>query len=413
MLKKLKLKFILLSMTSLFILLTVIIAGMNIINYSSVVKEADTILSVLEVNKGIFPDLKPKIGDMPNDRLPPKFSPETPHESRYFSVSWDKDKKIKNVDVSRISAIDKDEAIEIAQNAILNKANSGFINEYRYIIGEDFDGKRITFLDCGRRLDAFYSFFWTSVAIAVIGYIIVFVIIFILSGRIIKPINEAYQKQKQFITDAGHEIKTPLTIIKANADILEMEFTEPNESLIDIKEQTERLKSLTEELVLLSRMEEGGQNKEKIEFPLSEIVEEAATAFKNLILKENKVFICNVEPMLTLNGNDKDIRQLVSIFLDNALKYSNDNGTISIQLKKQNHSIFLSVYNTIDEKINPEQLRQVFDRFYRTDFSRNSETGGHGIGLSIAKAIVMSYGGKIKATANDSKSFTVTVTFPI
>lgn len=248
---------------------------------------------------------------------------------------------------------------------------------------------------------------------SVIGYAVVFVVIFILAGKIIKPIAESYEKQKRFITDAGHEIKTPLTIINANADMLEMEFDEPNESLIDIKEQTKRLKALTEELVMLSRMEETEQNIPKIEFPISEVVAETANYFKPLAENENKEFICNIEPMLTLNGNDKAIRQLVSIFLDNALKYSETHGTVSITLARQNRFIVLSVYNTVTGNVDPEQLKYVFDRFYRTDSSRNSETGGHGIGLSIAKAIVTAHGGKIKATTNDGKSFIVTATLPI
>ncbi len=410
MIGKLKLKFILLSMTALLVLLTVIVSGMNIINYNSVIEEADSILSVLSQNRGMFPDFEPNAIGRPNDKLPPHLSPETPYESRYFSVSYNEMGDIVNVDVTKISAIDQEKAVMFANKV---KDDKGFIGEYRYIVSDDIVGTRITFLDCGRKLEAFNKFLVSSILMSVIGYAVVFVIIFILSGKIIKPIAEAYEKQKRFITDAGHEIKTPLTIINANADILEMEFDEPNESLIDIKEQTKRLKTLTEDLVMLSRMEEAEGGLPKIEFPISEVVAEGACSFKNLATQENKEFICNIEPMLTLNGNDKAIRQLVSILLDNALKYSNNGGTVALTLARQNHSIILSVYNTVDGEINPEQLKYVFDRFYRTDTSRNSETGGHGIGLSIAKAITTSHDGKIKATTNDGKSFIITATFPI
>lgn len=410
MIQKLKLKFIILSMTALLVLLTVIVAGMNIINYNSVIEEADSVLSVLSQNRGIFPEFEPNAIGRPDDKLPPHLSPETPYESRYFSVSYNKMGDVVNVDVSKISAIDRENAIELADKV---SGNKGFIGEYRYIVSDDTEDTRITFLDCGRKLEAFNKFLVSSITMSVIGYAVVFVIIFILSGKIIKPISEAYEKQKRFITDAGHEIKTPLTIINANADILEMEFDEPNESLMDIKEQTKRLKTLTEDLVMLSRMEEAEGGLPKIEFPISEVVAECSCSFKNLAIQENKEFICNIEPMLTLNGNDKAIRQLVSILLDNALKYSNNSGTVTLTLARQNHSIMLSVYNTVDGEINPEQLKYVFDRFYRTDTSRNSETGGHGIGLSIAKAITTSHDGKIKATTNNGKSFMITATFPI
>ncbi len=410
MIHKLKLKFVLLSMTTLFVLLTVIVAGMNIINYNSVIDEADSILSVLSQNRGMFPDFEPDANLRPNDKLPPHLSPETPYESRYFSVSYNEMGDIVNVDVSKISAVDRGDAIKLASKV---RDRKGFIGEYRYVVGDDMGGTRITFLDCGRKLDAFNKFLISSIIMAGVGYAVVFVIIFILSGKIIKPIAESYEKQKRFITDAGHEIKTPLTIINANADILEMELGEPNESLIDIKEQTKRLKTLTEDLVMLSRMEESEGQMSKIEFPISEVVAEAVNSFKNIAVSEGKEFICNIEPMLTLNGNDKGIRQLVSILLDNALKYSNNGGTVALTLSKQNRSVTLSVYNTANGDINPEQLKYVFDRFYRIDTSRNSETGGHGIGLSIAKAIVTSHDGKIKAVTNDGKSFVITATFPI
>ncbi len=410
MIGKLKLKFILLSMTALLVLLTVIVAGMNIINYNSVVDEADAVLSVLSQNRGNFPDFEPDVGSRPNDNLPPHLSPETPYESRYFSVSYNEMGDIVNVDVSKISAVDQENAVAFASGVDDEK---GFIEEYRYMASVDRGGTRITFLDCGRRLQAFNKFLVSSIIMSGVGYAAVFVVIFILSGKIIKPIAESYEKQKRFITDAGHEIKTPLTIINANADILEMEFDGPNESLADIKEQTKRLKTLTEELVMLSRMEEADRQMPKIEFPISEVVAESACSFKNLASNDGKEFICSIEPMLTLNGNDKEIRRLVSILLDNAFKYSNDGGTVSLKLAKQNRSVILSVYNTVDSDINPEQLKYVFDRFYRADTSRNSEIGGHGIGLSIAKAIVTSHDGKIKAAANGGKEFVITAAFPI
>ncbi len=412
MIQKLKAKFILLSMTALFVLLAVIVTGMNVINYYSVIEDADFILSFLSQNKGMFPDMELIPDGRLNDRLPPEFSPETPYESRYFSVIYSENGDVLRVDVSKISAVDKENAVKLANEVNRSKAK-GFVGEYRYIVSYDFDGSRITFLDCGRKLDAFKTSLLSSIVMSVIGYAVVFFIIFILSGKIIKPIAESYEKQKRFITDAGHEIKTPLTIINTNIDILEMEFDEPNESLIDIKEQTKRLKNLTEDLVMLSRMEESEHSIEKIDFPISEVVTESVNSFKLLASSENKELICNVEPMLTLNGNDKAIRQLVFILLDNAFKYSPENSSVCVNLSRQSRFINLSVCNTTKDAVNNEQLKYVFDRFYRTDSSRNSETGGHGIGLSIARAIVTSHDGKIKATANDEKSFTVTATFPI
>lgn len=407
MIKRLKRKFVLLSMTSLLVLLVVIVAGMNLLNYRSVVEEADAILSVLTQNKGMFPDPTGR----PERKFPPKFSPETPYESRFFSVFYDETGRAVNVDVRKIASVSQEDAVSLADGVLEKDRLIGFSESYRYMVDRDPGGIRVTFLDCGRRLDAFRQFLISSVFMSALGLGAVFTVILILSGRIIRPIAEAYEKQKRFITDAGHEIKTPLTIINANADILELELGGENESLSDIKGQTQRLKSLTEDLVMLSRMEEAADKLPKIEFPVSEVVLEAAGGFRALAESENKELICEIEPMLTLNGNDKSIRQLVSVFLDNALKYSPEGSNINLTLTKQGRTIRLSVSNATDFDLNSEQLKHVFDRFYRTDSSRNSETGGHGIGLSVAKAIMTAHGGKIAAAMEGKNTFTVSALF--
>lgn len=408
MIRKLKLKFVVLAMTALFCLLAVIVAGMNVINYNSVVREADMILSVLSQNRGTFPEFGGEFGRP----LPNNMSPEVPYESRYFSVSLNESGDIVNTETSRIASVDENTAIEYAKTVSNRNKTQGFIDEYRYVLRSEPNGIRIVFLDCGRTLGSFYNFLTASIAMAFLGFIIVFVVIFICSGKIIKPIAESYEKQKRFITDAGHEIKTPLTIINANVDILEMELGE-NESLTDIQQQTKRLASLTNDLVMLARMEESENTLQKIEFPVSDVVMEIAKPFQTLALQQGKELVCNIQPMLTLNGNDKAIEQLVSIFMDNALKYSPEGGSISLDLVKQNKTIYLSVFNTTETEIRQNQLNQIFDRFYRIDSSRNSETGGHGIGLSVAKAIVSAHGGKIEAWSRDGHSFQISASFPI
>ncbi len=407
MIRKLKIKFVALAMASLFVLLTVIVGGMNLINYFSVTREADAILSILSQNNGSFPDFP----ENPNGFLPPDMSPEIPFESRYFSVFLNESYEFISANTNRIASVDKTQAKEYAQEIMDKGKSQGFVDEYRFVWKQESNGYRITFLDCGRKLDSFRSFLLASSGMALAGYVIVFVIVFILSGKIIQPIAESYEKQKRFITDAGHEIKTPLTIIHANVDILEMELGK-NESLSDISQQTKRLRSLTDDLVMLARMEESEETMQKIDFPVSEVVTEAARPFRTLAIQQGKEFTCTIQPLLTLKGNDKAIEQLVGILLENALKYSPTGGTVAFDLTKQNRSVCLSVFNTANTEIKGEQLNHVFDRFYRTDFSRNSETGGHGIGLSIAQAIVTAHGGKIQAMTQDGHSFRITALFP-
>jgi len=408
MIRKLRLKFIILAMTALISLLTVIVVGMNIINYNSIVTEADTILDILTQNKGKFPEF----GNNKFDRIPPNFSMETAHEIRYFSVFLDDDNNILNFETGKIASIDEQTARFFAKEVLKEKEKYGFINDFRYIINEDTKGARIIFLDCRRKLDSFYTFLFSSIFMTVTGLIIVFIIIFIFAGKIIRPIAESYEKQKRFITDAGHEMKTPLTIINANIDILEMEIGE-NESLTDIQLQTQRLCSLTNDLVTLVRMEETEDSLSKIDFPISEVASETVNSFCAVALNEEKELVFNIQPFLSLNGNDKSIRQLISIFLDNALKYSPKGGKINFELQKNNRNIVITVCNSTNVSIKEEQLSFIFERFYRTDESRNSMTGGYGIGLSIAKAIVNAHSGKINAWINKKNEFCICACFPI
>ncbi len=212
------------------------------------------------------------------------------------------------------------------------------------------------------------------------------------SGRIVKPFSDNYEKQKRFITDAGHELRTPLTIIEADTEVLEMDFGE-NEWLQDIREQTKRLADLTGSLVMLSRMEEGQNGNLKVEFPLSDMVEEVCHTFQAPAKIQGICMKTAITPMISIKGDEKAIRSLITILLDNAVKYTNERGRIDVTLGKKKNRIYLSVFNTT-EYISKEQTSRLFDRFYRTDISRNSQTGGYGLGLSIAAATADSHKGK-------------------
>ena len=411
MIKKLRIKLIAVSMVSLFTVLLVIAGTINLMNYIGIIKDADSILSVLAENDGVFPKSEVPPGGM-NPLIHDFRSPEVPYESRYFSVLLDGSGSVISVDTGKIAAIDTSEAIEYAQTMLEKSKDKGFFENYRYTKQVTEDGIRIIFLDCYRGLSTFRSFLLTSIGVSFFGMLAVFILMILLSKKIVKPISDSYEKQKQFITDAGHEIKTPLTIIDADAEILEMDYGD-NEWLKDIQTQVKRLTALTENLTLLSRLEEQSPLQEMmIEFPVSDVVSETAQSFQGPAKTRGKTFSMDIEPMLSFRGGEKSIRQLVSILLDNALKYSPEGGTVSISLKKQNKSLCLKVYNTA-QNVDTHNLDRLFDRFYRGDKSRSSETGGYGIGLSVAKAIVTSHKGKITASSKDGKSLTIAVTLPI
>ena len=271
--------------------------------------------------------------------------------------------------------------------------------------------------------------------------------IYFFSGKILKPVSESYEKQKRFITDASHEIKTPLTIIDANTEVIEMMEGE-NEWTNSTRKQVARLTSLTEKLVFLSRMDEEATKLEMLEFSLSDAILDTAEPFKAIARTKGKKLTIDVIDGILYTGDEKTIRQLVSILLDNAMKYSgcssvsfekdninkknlnktnlnkttqtqNDCVTttgdtapeIELTMRPSGKNRIITVWNTVDETANIKKGRQdmLFERFYRTDTSHNSKTGGFGIGLSAAYAIVKAHKGKITAESKDGRSIKFTI----
>lgn len=405
MIEKLRTKLIVASMLSLILVLTVIIGAASVLNYRDITTGADSILSLLKENDGDFPNLMEKKPEQHGEQ----FSPELPYESRYFTVYLKADGTTSSVNTGKIAAVDTETAISYAQTVAASGKTSGFLKDYRYISYAAGTETHIIFLDYGREMSSFRRFLYTSAGVSLGGSLAVFFLLLLVSGTIVKPFAETYQKQKQFITDAGHELKTPLTIIDADAQVLEMDWGE-NEWLDDIQAQTKRLAQLTNSMLLLARMEEQPQA-EKIQFPLSDVVQETAETFEALAKTRSKTLSLEIEPMLSMYGEETSIRQLLSILLDNAIKYSAENGTIAVSLKKQKNHIQLCVYNTV-QSIDRESLPHLFDRFYRADPSRNSRIGGYGLGLSIAFSIVSAHKGKIWAQTADEKSLYITASFP-
>ena len=421
MIKKLKTKFITLAMISLALLLAAIVAGMNIINYNDVVSDADARLDVLEQNAESFfynedPfDIFGGGGKLfgKRGRGGPFMTQDEAEESRFFTVLMDTNGQIININTSRIAAVDDEQAEEFASEVVSKGTEHGFIGEFRYSVCDVNGLTGITFLDCGRVLDSFRDFLKASILMSVIGLLIVFAVISYFAGRIVKPVAESYEKQRRFITDAGHEIKTPLAIIKANLDVIKIDPGSTEESLEEIGNQVDRLSGLTNDLVYLSRMEEADSTVVTSELPLSDVVSETADSFEALAKESGKRIEKEIEPMLSVNGNVKDMEKLMSILLENAVKYSADDEPIKVSLRREGKNALLEVSNKTSEAVSKESMDHVFERFYRMDESRSSASGGYGIGLSMANAIVNSCGGKIAAETNDGNDFIIKVSIPM
>lgn len=258
--------FVATAMLAVFIVLASMLGLINFLNYRNIINSTDEILELLAVNEGTFPK------EFDSDNIGNGFlgfsSPEIPYESRYFSVQLDPDGVLLLVDIDQIAAIDEDTAVSYAQEAMGSPNDRGFISTYQYLKRSSQDGTSIIFLGCGRNLSTLRAFFLLSILGGLGGFLLTFLVVLLLSGRILKPVAESYSRQKRFITDAGHEIKTPLTIIGADTTLLEMEWGE-NEWLTDIQKQITRLTELTNELIYLSKMEEDRQIP-MIVFPLSD-----------------------------------------------------------------------------------------------------------------------------------------------
>ena len=350
MIKKVKKRFILLTLASILLLFSILVAAMNLVNYRYVVRESDNLLEFLSRNHGTFPEP----GGDHKEPLPPHMSPEIPYETRYFSVLFREDGAVLSVETSRIASVDREAAVRLAKEALRLDRTKGSVENYRFCQREEGDMIRITFLDHRSKMDACFRYFLFSVFSSGITFVIVSLIILLFANRLIRPISESYEKQTQFIANAGHEIKTPLTIINANVDILEMEYGS-NEGFDEVRTQSERLASLTEELVLLTRMEEAENALRLIEFPVSEVVEDATAHFKVIAANENLLLQTDIKPMLSMHGDQKAIAQLVSILMDNAMKYTPTGGTVSISLKKQSRGVALSIWNDTKQPVDTQQ----------------------------------------------------------
>ncbi len=289
-------------------------------------------------------------------------------------------------------------------NEILNKKeNTGMLDSYQFYNTEKNNGTLIAFTDKSDETKVLRQFIRTTVIIGAITLVLLSFAGYFLSKKSIEPIKSAFEKQKQFISDASHELKTPLTVISANADVLYGEIGE-NKWLNYIKSQTERMNLLVNDLLNLTRLENNTSNFICTDFNLSQAVTNTALPFECRAFETNKKFIVDIEDGITVNGSEQHIKQMAAIFIDNALKYSNDGGMVRVKLKKQGEKRIFSVYNT-GSGVKEEEKDKIFERFYRSDDSRTRQTtGGYGLGLAIAKSIIDKHKFKINVENDEGKS---------
>lgn len=366
-------------------------------------RQADQITAMISENNGTVPQLKDYKQQQKNsqsfERYFNNYNEDSAYRTRFFRVFLDEDKKVTNVNMDHIAAVDVKKAVRMTKMAMLRRGKVGLVGSYRYR-KEYKDGqvRSIIFLDCKENQSFYHLAVTITITVSTLLTCLITIIFAIASKRAVRPFEINSNRQKQFITDASHELKTPLAIISANAEVLQYKG-DGNEWTQNIIDQTKHMGKLINQLLVLAKLDEVQEKSEKQEADLKLLLEETTRPFEEVATQKKVTLKLHLEEGVTIRVNREQIAQLVSILTENAAKYVNDGGKIVWRLTKTQHGAVLVVKNTTEKEL--PDTKRMFDRFYRSDSSRSSKTGGQGIGLSIAKKIVDSHKGSITAKAGD------------
>lgn len=381
-------------MLAVTILLVILLGAINTANAYSSKLQNERMLNTLLGSEIIFPpDSK---HNEPKKDLSPHGEEKSKIPTAYFKIRTDNSNNIISVDVSHINDITEDGAKEIFSR-INSKKAEGTVQNFRYKFTENKADNSINyyFIDTTIQTNNVLRVLFLSVIIGFAVWIAMLLLIILLSKKAIRPVAENIEQQKQFVTDAGHEIKTPLAIIMSNIEAMEL-YNGENKWSKNIKNQVDRLNGLTQNLLTLSKLDENNIAYSKELISLSEITEKTINMFSESAALKNISIEKRTEKNITLNTNKELFTMLISILIDNAVKYSQENGKIEIVLRQNAKNIFFEITNTCDAL--PQcPAGRLFDRFYRADTARTQKSGGYGIGLSAAKSITDTLGGSIYA----------------
>jgi two-component system sensor histidine kinase CiaH len=434
MVKQLQKKFIISAMLAVTILLVVLIGGINVFNYLTTSNDNDRLMEMLcysfetstkwnadttdntQSPQSINGTQKNTAADISGSQNNPDFPPQdngtkppddkknngfgrhdknAVDSARYAAVAIDKNGNIIRTDVTHISSLTEDEVTAITEALKNTASGTGTYSGFLYRISETkrAEGKVIILLDNGMQISSFFTVLFISVGAGIFGWLLMLLLVILLSKKTIAPVARSIEKQKQFVTNAGHEIKTPLAIILANTDAMELHNGE-NKWSKNIRAQTLKLSGLMQNLLMLAKMDESSAKLPMCSFDISTAAEDTVNAFIEPAALKGVMIEQDIQKGLQLNGNRDSIVQLMTVLLDNAVKYTESGGMIRAKLSGNDKNIALSIANTCEPIDHPEKL---FDRFYRGDSARTQKNGGYGIGLSVAQAIAELHKGTITA----------------
>ncbi|MBO5935376.1 MAG: HAMP domain-containing histidine kinase [Clostridia bacterium] len=407
MIKKTQHKFIAITLGAISLVLALILGLLNLSIYMAVLFNTHENITLIRDSRGII--FSNQNSFSPPENNAPFDAPDGNTRLSYIYV------RINNKNASAPPFITTnmtgtysgDEIYYLAEHLIKIGETEGIYQDMMYEITQDDLFTEIVVADISADIAFLTNLFRMSVAITVASLLIVFIFSYYLSKWAIKPVKTALENQRRFISDASHELKTPLAVISANADVLESEIGS-NKWLSNIKNQADDMSSLVFDLLDLAKIDETADEIVVSEFDLSNVVLSKSLEFECTAFESGKTFEQNITDGITFKGNEESIRHLVTILIDNAIKHSDEKGIIRVTLTSSGNKKIFQVYNTGNGIRNSEKDK-IFERFYRSDESRSKSTGGYGLGLSIAKSIVDAHGGTISVDSDDSRwiSFTV------
>lgn len=406
MMKKLKRRFIIFTMMAVTGLLVFIVLAINGMNWVMLERQSDSVLATLVDADGAFH--KMDFNHPPPFALP--LNMDRMRSSRFFIVQSDVNGNIMDVNTEQISSINNETAKDYALMVWKSGKESGRVDGYKFAVKQIGMSRFTFFMDISEQRENFYMVLFTSGVIAVLCWLILLGIAVLLSGKVVRPVLAGMEKQKQFITNAGHEMKTPLAIIQSNNDTMVLIHGE-NKYNVHIRNQTKRLNMLISNLLMLAKLDE------EIPLPtetvnISEVTNELLPAYQDAAQSRRLIFSVQIEPEIIIQTNKGNFQQMLTLLLDNAVKYTPENGMIYVTLKKHGRHIQIIEENTCDPShaADPERL---FERFYRGDSARtqSKDSFGYGIGLSAARAVCENFGGKLTAEyrSDDRIRFTATL----